>query len=123
MGRGYPLQVRAGSVRLLGEFDLEQIAIHLHDTRGLGVTNAFAAYEVGVRNFDGSIGGLGGCPYAPGAAGNLGTEDIVHLFSTAGARTGVDLDELRRTSEWLSSTIGLTIASRYHRYALASLNA
>jgi len=69
-------------------------AAHLHDTRGLGLANALAAYEEGVRHFDSSMGGLGGCPFAPGASGNVITEDLVFMFESMGASTGIDLDKL-----------------------------
>ena len=72
------------------------IAAHFHDTRGLGLANALAAYDVGVRSFDSSLGGLGGCPYAPGASGNVATEDLVFMFESMGLRTGIDLPELLR---------------------------
>jgi len=70
------------------------IEAHFHNTRGLGLANALAAYEVGVRNFDSTLGGLGGCPWAPGASGNVVTEDLVFMFESMGVRTGVDIDKL-----------------------------
>lgn len=70
------------------------VAIHLHDTRGLGLANAYAAYEAGVRIFETSVSGIGGCPFAPGAAGNLATEDLVYLFERMGVHTGLDFDKL-----------------------------
>jgi len=69
-------------------------AAHMHNTRGLGLANCLAAWDVGVRTFDASLGGLGGCPYAPGASGNVVTEDLVFMFEAMGVRTGVDLDKL-----------------------------
>ena len=69
-------------------------AAHMHNTRGLGLANCLAAYEVGVRTFDSSLGGLGGCPYAPGASGNVVTEDLVFMFEAMGIRTGIDLEKL-----------------------------
>src|SRR5690606_2574004 len=71
--------------------DLELTA-HFHDTRGMGLANAVAALEVGITRFDASLGGLGGCPYAPGASGNVCTEDLVHMFHAMGCETGVNLD-------------------------------
>ncbi|HET7669037.1 MAG TPA: hydroxymethylglutaryl-CoA lyase, partial [Burkholderiales bacterium] len=67
---------------------------HFHNTRGLGLANALAAYEEGVRAFDSSLGGLGGCPFAPGASGNVITEDLVFMFEAMGVSTGIDLDKL-----------------------------
>ncbi len=78
---------------------------HFHDTRGLGIANVYAAWRTGVRRFDASLGGIGGCPYAPGASGNVATEDVAYLFASMGAATGLDLDrliELRaRLAQWL----------------------
>ncbi|MFM1988915.1 MAG: hypothetical protein RJA99_1872 [Pseudomonadota bacterium] len=78
---------------------------HFHDTRGLGAANAYAAWSVGVRGFDGSTGGIGGCPHAPGASGNVATEDLAYLFASMGAPTGVDVDALLalrgRIARWL----------------------
>jgi hydroxymethylglutaryl-CoA lyase len=69
-------------------------AAHLHNTRGLGLANALAAFEEGVRHFDSSMGGLGGCPFAPGASGNVITEDLVFMFESMGIATGIDLEKL-----------------------------
>jgi hydroxymethylglutaryl-CoA lyase len=108
---------------LLGEcvkaFGAERIGAHFHDTRGFALANAWAALSVGVRRFDTSIGGLGGCPFAPGAAGNLATEDLVLMAEQCGYETGIDVPALRaavalaerltqrplggRTSAWLRS--------------------
>ena len=78
--------------KAIGEdFDIEA---HFHNTRGLGIANALAAYEVGVRNFDSTLGGLGGCPFAPGASGNVVTEDLVFMFESMGVRTGIDIGKL-----------------------------
>ncbi|MFU8803196.1 MAG: hydroxymethylglutaryl-CoA lyase [Bradymonadaceae bacterium] len=116
IGIGTPLQVRQGCTLALDRFGTEKIALHLHDTRGLAVANALVAFEVGVRVFDASVGGMGGCPYAPGAAGNLATEDLVNLWESIGAGSSVDLDEICRTSTWLESEVGLDLPSAYLRY-------
>jgi hydroxymethylglutaryl-CoA lyase len=78
---------------------------HLHNTRGLGLANALAAYEEGVRHFDSSLGGLGGCPFAPGASGNVITEDLVFMFEAMGVRTGVDLDKLMAARKLMVAAI------------------
>jgi len=80
-------------------------AAHLHNTRGLGLANALAAYEEGVRHFDSSMGGLGGCPFAPGASGNVITEDLVFMFESMGLDTGIDLERLFRARELLVQAI------------------
>jgi hydroxymethylglutaryl-CoA lyase len=79
------------------------VGAHFHDTRGMGMANAFAAAEAGVRELDGCLGGLGGCPYAPGASGNVVTEDMVFMLEAMGLRTGVDLDALLEVRELMAS--------------------
>ena len=78
---------------------------HFHDTRGLGLANALAAYEEGVRHFDSSLGGLGGCPFAPGASGNVITEDLVFMFESMGVSTGIDFDALLKARSLLVQAI------------------
>src|SRR2546429_615588 len=80
--------------------------VHLHNTRNTGYANAFAALEGGATLFDASCGGLGGCPYAPRATGNIATEDLVYLLAGEGIETGIDLDALITTSEWLEGVFG-----------------
>ncbi|VVT57287.1 uncharacterized protein SAPINGB_P005643 [Magnusiomyces paraingens] len=89
-----------------------KIAIHAHDTYGQGVANVLKAVEMGVRVVDASVGGLGGCPYAQGATGNVSTEDIVYSLHNSGYQTGIDLDFLSKTGEWISTTIGRSNGSR-----------
>src|SRR5256885_11159935 len=89
-----PAQVRRLFTRLRAELGEHAGAAHMHNTRGLGLANCLAAYEAGVRTFDASLAGLGGCPYAPGASGNVVTEDLVFMFEAMGIRTGVDIDRL-----------------------------
>ncbi len=93
-GMANPAQVRRLFQRLLAAIGARTGAAHLHNTRGLGLANCLAAYDVGVRTFDASLGGLGGCPYAPGASGNVVTEDLVFMFEAMGVRTGIDLTRL-----------------------------
>ncbi|TXK18858.1 hydroxymethylglutaryl-CoA lyase [Homoserinibacter sp. GY 40078] len=90
----------------------ERIALHLHDTYGQALGNVQAALRVGITEFDSSTGGLGRCPFAKGATGNLATEDLVWLLHGLGIETGVDLESLVRTSQWMSRTLGRPIASR-----------
>jgi hydroxymethylglutaryl-CoA lyase len=105
IGVGHPAQVRALVQAVAGEVSLDRVALHLHDTYGRAIANVWAGYEAGVRTFDASLGGLGGCPYAPGASGNVATEDVVDLFERAGVRTGVDLGALVRASAWLEDEV------------------
>ena len=93
-GHANPAQVRRLFMRLRAEIGDKAGAAHMHNTRGLGLANCLAAYEAGVRTFDASLGGLGGCPYAPGASGNVVTEDLVFMFEAMGISTGIDLDLL-----------------------------
>ncbi|MEN9891048.1 MAG: hypothetical protein RLY78_1343 [Pseudomonadota bacterium] len=94
-GMADPAQVRRLFRRVRAEIGTRTGAAHLHNTRGLGLANCLAAWDEGVRTFDSSQGGLGGCPYAPGASGNVVTEDLVFMFEAMGVRTGVDLERLQ----------------------------
>ena len=93
-GHANPAQVRRLFKRLRAEIGDKAGAAHMHNTRGLGLGNCLAAYDAGVRTFDASLGGLGGCPYAPGASGNVVTEDLVFMFEAMGIATGIDLTRL-----------------------------
>ncbi len=119
-GVAQPDQVRAAARRALDRYGAERIAFHFHDTRGLGLTNAWAVLEEGAATLDSSTGGIGGCPYAPGAAGNLPTEDLVHLLDRVGVRSGIDLDAIVGVARWLRDDAGLRISARYFQYAVAN---
>jgi len=93
-GMANPVQVRRLFNLVRAAIGSKTGAAHLHNTRGLGLANCLAAYDVGVRTFDSSLGGLGGCPYAPGASGNVVTEDLVFMFEAMGIKTGVDIEKL-----------------------------
>jgi hydroxymethylglutaryl-CoA lyase len=93
-GMANPAQVRRIFKRVFAEIGDKTGAAHMHNTRGLGLANCLAAYDVGVRTFDSSLAGLGGCPYAPGASGNVVTEDLVFMFEAMGVQTGVDIQKL-----------------------------
>jgi hydroxymethylglutaryl-CoA lyase len=94
VGYANPAQIKRVFSRVRGAIGVKLEAAHLHNTRGLGLANALAAYEEGVRHFDSSMGGLGGCPFAPGASGNVITEDLVFMFESMGVKTGIDLEKL-----------------------------
>ncbi|MGJ7614435.1 MULTISPECIES: hydroxymethylglutaryl-CoA lyase [unclassified Variovorax] len=94
VGYANPAQVRRLFKRLRAEIGRHAGAAHMHNTRGLGIANCLAAWDEGVRTFDASLGGLGGCPYAPGASGNAVTEDLVFMFEAMGVRTGIDIHKL-----------------------------
>lgn len=94
IGAAHPGEVRSLMDRLVAERGADKLSCHFHDTRALGMADAFAALESGIRRFDGSVGGLGGCPFAPGATGNIATEDLVMTLSLMGFETGINLDKL-----------------------------
>ncbi len=102
-GMANPAQTRRLFNRLRAEIGNKAGAAHMHNTRGLGLANCLAAFDVGVRTFDSSLGGLGGCPYAPGASGNVVTEDLVFMFEAMGVHTGVDLVKLLAAREPLKA--------------------
>lgn len=105
-GMAYPLQVRELSESVIKRFPELQLTLHFHNTRGMALANALGALEGGVDRFDSSLGGLGGCPYAPGASGNVCTEDLVHMLQLMGYDTGVDLDRVLAASAQLPGLIG-----------------
>lgn len=102
-GYANPAQVRRLFRRMRAEIGEKAGAAHMHNTRGLGLANCLAAFEEGVRTFDSSLGGLGGCPYAPGASGNVVTEDLVFMFEAMGVRTGIDIERLIAAREPLKA--------------------
>jgi hydroxymethylglutaryl-CoA lyase/(R)-citramalyl-CoA lyase len=112
IGVGTPRQV-ADLVRRVA--DGRPVGVHLHNTRNTGYANAAAALEAGATVFDASIGGLGGCPYAPRATGNIATEDLVYLLEGDGIDTGVDLDALISVSEWLEGVMGRPLEGQVYR--------
>jgi hydroxymethylglutaryl-CoA lyase len=95
IGAGHPQQMKDIMAPLVQQYGAERFFIHLHDTRGLASALAWTACDLGVRKFDASVGGLGGCPFAPGATGNVATEDLVYLFESVGLDTGIDIQALR----------------------------
>ena len=116
-GMGTPLQVeRVIAILVDGGIPLDHLAVHFHDTRGTALANALTAWRVGVGTFDASVAGLGGCPYAPGAAGNLATEDLVYMFEQMGVHTGVDIDALADAGEYAAGLLGRELPGRYHQY-------
>jgi hydroxymethylglutaryl-CoA lyase len=112
IGAANPQQVRALTNALVGEHGADRISCHFHDTRAMGLANVFAALESGIRKFDASIGGLGGCPFAPGASGNVATEDVVMMLEQMGYDTGIDLDGLMRASELAQKLTGTAPGGR-----------
>jgi len=99
---------------------LDRIALHFHDTRGTALANVLAALDLGITTFDASAGGLGGCPYAPGATGNLATEDLLYMLHGLGIQTGIDLEAVVEASASLAPHVGHEPVSRYYRAARAT---
>jgi hydroxymethylglutaryl-CoA lyase len=113
IGVGVPGQVRALTDAAVGAgIELWQIAYHFHDTRGTALANVVAGLDAGVRTFDSSTGGTGGCPYAPGAAGNLATEDLVYLLDASGFEHGVRLEGVLEAARFIADALGRPLASK-----------
>jgi hydroxymethylglutaryl-CoA lyase len=108
-GMANPAQVARVLEHLMPRFPGIEWTLHTHDTRAMAIPNILAAIEMGVSNFDASIGGLGGCPFAPGASGNVCTEDLVHCLEAMGVETGIDLDALIETSKRVQDIVGRTL--------------
>jgi hydroxymethylglutaryl-CoA lyase len=115
IGIAHPGQVPIVVDAVATRIGLERVALHFHDTRGTALANVFAALDVGVTTFDSSAGGLGGCPYAPGAAGNLATEDLVYMLDGLGVESGVRLPALLEASRFMESRVGRPLSSRYYQ--------
>ena len=105
-GMAYPSQVYNMCTEMMREFPQVEWWLHFHNTRGLGVANIVAGMEAGVRNFDTSFAGVGGCPFVPGAAGNVSTEDVVHMCDEMGVKTGIDLDKAMEISRRVAELVG-----------------
>ncbi|HYH98701.1 hydroxymethylglutaryl-CoA lyase [Hyalangium sp.] len=118
IGVGTPRQTEEILVALMKYIPVEKLALHLHDTRGTALANALVGLSAGVTTFDASIGGLGGCPYAPGAAGNLATEDAVFMFHGMGVETGIHMDKLVEAGELAQQLIGRKLAGKFLQAAL-----
>ena len=115
IGAAVPSQVSTLLDALDGHLPLERTALHFHDTRGTALSNVLLALQRGVAIFDASAGALGGCPYAPGASGNLGTEDLVFFLEGLGVETGVDADALRAASDVIETALGAPLLSKVRR--------
>lgn len=113
IGVGVPSQVGELIERAVERLGKDfPVRVHLHDTRGLAPANAWAAYQAGCRTFDSALGGLGGCPFAPKATGNVATEELAYLFARSGIETGIDLDAVLATNSWFAGIMGRSLPSR-----------
>ncbi|MBX2988394.1 MAG: hydroxymethylglutaryl-CoA lyase [Bdellovibrionaceae bacterium] len=115
IGVADPGQIESLFRKLKRVVPVKKLAGHFHDTRGQALVNIFAAWKLGVRVFDTSLGGLGGCPYAPGATGNVATEDVVYMFEGMGVKTGLDLDALLAINPWMAEKIQHPLPSKVGR--------
>jgi len=118
IGVATPRQVAELCALLLKKIDAGRLALHLHDTRGTALANIVAGLQSGVAIFDSSAGGLGGCPYAPGAAGNVATEDLIYMLNGMGIETGVSLDKVVRASALLAAQLDHPLTSKYYQAAI-----
>jgi len=114
IGAANPRAVKSMMTELVAQFGVEALGCHFHDTRAMGLANVFAALDAGVRQFDSSAGGLVGCPFAPGAKGNVATEDVVMLCESAGLSTGINIEALLASVAHLTQMIGLEQGGRAH---------
>jgi hydroxymethylglutaryl-CoA lyase len=113
IGIAHPGQVRKVTADLTAAFKARELALHFHDTRGTALANVLAALDFGITTFDSSAGGLGGCPYAPGASGNLATEDLLYMLQGLGQASTIPIDAVRDASLALEPVIGHALPSRY----------
>jgi isopropylmalate/homocitrate/citramalate synthase len=121
IGVAHPGQIPAVLEKVLERIPVERVALHFHDTRGTALANVLAALPFGVATFDASAGGLGGCPYAPGAAGNVATDDLIYMLNGMGVETGVSLPRLSQASAFIAARLDHPLASRYAQAAVRSL--
>ncbi|MEM6534228.1 MAG: hydroxymethylglutaryl-CoA lyase [Pseudomonadota bacterium] len=112
IGVGVPARTRTLMKTVASELPVEMIAGHFHDTYGQAIANIYAAMEEGVRTFDASVAGLGGCPYAKGASGNVASEDVVYMLDKSGIKTGVDIGQVIETGRWISKELDRPVGSK-----------
>lgn len=121
IGVGTPLQTKRILRQILSEIPASKLALHMHDTRGQALANVLVGLDMGIRNFDAAIGGLGGCPYAPGASGNLATEDLVYMLNNMGVHTGIDSEKLFEAGKVAEAVVRRELPGRVHRAGLRAL--
>ena len=119
IGTGTPARVQAALERALKHYPLDEVSGHFHDTYGQALANVYASLEMGVFTFDASVGGLGGCPYAKGATGNVATEDVLYLLNGLGIETGIDIGRLIDAAAGIAAALGRPLSSRVGRALLA----
>lgn len=122
IGVGTPKQTRDIISLFAAEIPVDSLALHLHDTRGTALANALVGLDMGIRTYDASVGGLGGCPYAPGAAGNLATEDLVYMLDGMGVTSNVDLNRLWEAGQVAKAVVGRELPGKVHKAGVKSLS-
>ncbi len=121
IGVGTPVQTARILELFLRHMPAEKIALHLHDTRGTALANVLVGLDAGITTYDAAVAGLGGCPYAPGAAGNLATEDLVYTLHGMGIETGIDLEKLWQAGQVAEAVVGRELPGKVHRAGVRSL--
>ena len=121
IGVGTPGEVDRVLEAVLAKMPLDRLGLHFHDTRGTALANTLRAMQLGCFIFDSSAGGLGGCPYAPGAAGNLATEDLLYMLRGMGVETGVDLAKVMEASRFIAERLGRPLTSKVYQAERAAL--
>ncbi|KQV91741.1 hydroxymethylglutaryl-CoA lyase [Rhizobacter sp. Root1221] len=119
IGTGTPAKVQAAMARALKHYPLAEVSGHFHDTYGQALSNVYASLEMGIATFDASVGGLGGCPYAKGATGNVATEDVLYLLNGLGIETGIDIERLVDAAAAIAAALGRPVSSRVGKALLA----
>jgi hydroxymethylglutaryl-CoA lyase len=115
IGVAHPRQVAKVLERVLARLPRDLVALHFHDTSGTALANVLEALSLGIRTFDSSAGGLGGCPYAPGAAGNLATDDLIYMLDGLGIETGVSLEAVTQASAFIATRLDHGLPSRHYQ--------
>jgi len=123
IGIAHPAQVAQVLEAVLSRLPIERIALHFHDTRGTALANVLEALSIGITTFDASAGGLGGCPYAPGASGNLATDDLIYMLDGLGVETGVSLSAVTKASAFIGRQLDHALPSRYFQASSSTLQA
>lgn len=121
VGVGTPLKTKRILQLILSEVPADKLAMHMHDTRGQALANVLVGLEMGIRTFDSAVAGLGGCPYAPGASGNLATEDLVFMLHEMGIQTGIDADKLFEAGRVAEAVVNRKLPGRVHQAGLRAL--
>jgi hydroxymethylglutaryl-CoA lyase len=120
-GMGNPVLVESViNAMVQANIPLSCLALHMHDTQGTGLANVLTGYQLGIRTFDASTAGLGGCPYAPGASGNVATEDVINMFHKMDVQTGVNLQQAADVGHFLANSLKKSLPGRFHKYHMGS---